>query len=284
MSELLFQTGAECRNDAGHKIGELLRNFNNRLALNNLRLVERYIKGEISLLVHFHLGLKISHQYIAHIHWAGCPRDPKEGIHLGAPLQARGMIEEPLPSEVPRHHPADVEAARIAAARQDDSVLVQVVQAVQDPELMPIPSLVRFERLESLERVIPNTALYCSIKSGLVFAGSIADRKVELLVSDFNTKPDAEQLVSQVIEGAPKVLDNVADERGDVSRGGCEFSDLVVNFSRLRIFLSNDSIGVRVKECADGGIKISDVLFGPFNFYANQGEPLIGVHDLANYA
>ncbi len=47
----------ELVDDAVHKASKLMDRFNQRLRLNNLRLVERYVKGELHLLISFTVRL-----------------------------------------------------------------------------------------------------------------------------------------------------------------------------------------------------------------------------------
>src|SRR4051794_1599111 len=58
------QKRLELRNNAAHKIGKMMEQFEQRLTLANLRLSERYFNFELRVLVHFQIG-KASEQYVA---------------------------------------------------------------------------------------------------------------------------------------------------------------------------------------------------------------------------
>jgi hypothetical protein len=60
----ISETQSESRNDALDKCRELMERFEQRLCLNNLRLIERYIKSELQILIHFRIG-SIDEEFIA---------------------------------------------------------------------------------------------------------------------------------------------------------------------------------------------------------------------------
>src|SRR6266498_5412668 len=56
LADVQQSLAGERRHDGSNVFGELMERLNNRLTLDNLRLSERYVEGELHVLVHFVLG------------------------------------------------------------------------------------------------------------------------------------------------------------------------------------------------------------------------------------
>jgi hypothetical protein len=70
-----------------------------------------------------------------------------------------------------------------------------------------------------------------------------------------------------MVESTPKVEKDVSGPALNVVRDVLNASDVVRSLSSLRIVLNRDVIWVGVVEGIEGGVEISDVLFGPLGFY-----------------
>ena len=109
--------------------------------------------------------------------------------------------------------------------RDNQAVLIDVVQAVEGPEVGPLPSLVWFERADCVNRVLPH-ALYFSQKSGFEFFGAFGNKKARLIPVTLGP-PSADQieLLGQMVEGASQVVENVPGDgrKGDRNRFAAPF-------------------------------------------------------------
>lgn len=218
---------SEARSEGGRnaadQVAEVLKCFNQRLALDNLRLVDRYVKAEISFCVKFHIRLKVTDKYVAHLERTHIVGASKECVELGEPgssgLSVGSTAAADELAEVPRHHASQVHASGRTSNRDDDSVLVDIVQAVERPNPVTVPSLVRFDFAECFYSVSTKPLLYFSVNEGFIFLRGIADREIEVHLREVNVKLDQQQLVDQMIEGAPKILESVpgncSNERGN---------------------------------------------------------------------
>jgi hypothetical protein len=81
------------------------------------------------------------------------------------------------------------------------------------------------------------------------------------------------------VKGAPQVLKGVPGDSGDEGRCFGYADDIPVGLKELSIRLYSDHIRVGVLEGDHLGFEITDVLFGPFNFYADKIESVIGCHE-----
>lgn len=266
------QAGLEAQDSAADQISKMLDRFNQRLTLDNLRLIERYVKSEIFLHVHFHFKWKVADQYIAYLQRAHILSGPEKSGHPGqiAILEKTALLQH-----------MHVEAQKIHASVRvsngdDNSVLIDVVQSVQYPNLVPLPSFVHFGIVKRIDSILPQSALYFSVKKGFVFLSVIRDGEVEILVRSRRAKSNEAQLIGQVIESAPEVLDCVPRDGNNDSGNWCDTGYLIAQFSKLRIFLFDDAIGMSAEEGVDLPFEIDDVLFGPFNFYPDERKSFIG--------
>lgn len=272
----------ECYDSAAHKIVQMMERFNDRLTLDNLRLVERYAKGEVAIRINF--MTEIAGEYIAHFERALDHRGSEERAHLREPLkgQSRARLERvPVrkighrPVHLPEPDSTKVYAGARTANRKNKAMLVDIVEAIEHPELMPITSLVRFERPERCKRVGADSRLYFSAKEGFISIHAPKNGEVELFVSDECSKMHKEKLVGEVIERAPQVLSGVSDDACNVCVDFSDLADLPLRLLCLRIYLANDAIGFGCEEGSDLPFKIKDVCFGPFDFDVDKREALI---------
>lgn len=76
------------------------------------------------------------------------------------------------------------------------------------------------------------------------------------------------KLINQMIEGTSEVLQDVANDKGNVIGNIVNPADIMDRLSRLRVYLSSDSIGLgfAVVEGVEREIQVTDVLIGPFDF------------------
>jgi hypothetical protein len=269
------EAGLELKDSVANKISKMLDRFNQRLTLDNLRLIERYIKAEIVLLIHFHIN---GGQYVAYLQRAHVVSGPEKGGHPGEITRLERRSEN---SALLSHSPGSphgratkIQASECAPDSDNNAVLVDVVQAVKHPKLVPLPSFVRFELAKRINSVLPQAALYFSLK----VVGGIRGGEIEVLVRSGGAKPNDQQVIGQMIKSAPEILDCITSDGDDDSRGGSDLGYLIAHFTKLRIYIFDDGIGLGAEEGVDLAMEIDDVLFGPFNFYHDERKLFIGIH------
>jgi len=257
------------QNSLADQVVEMLGRFQQRLTVNNPRLAERYIKSEIHLLIHFRVR-GINEEFVAYLQRAEIIGRSEESLDKrnGPPddfFKPTGSVSPYIETLIARSN------------SNQQAVLVDIVKLMEYPKIVSPPSFVWFERAQRVYSVLPH-ALYFSWKSGFVFIGAPLDQKIGMKSRSGVVRTDEKQLLSQMVEGTPKVLDNVASDSCETDRRGVHFGHIIDQLACLRIALSADCIRLGVEENTDCAIEVIDVLFGPFNFDLDKSKSFIGSH------
>lgn len=258
------QARLERENSAANKISEMLDRFKERPTLKNLRLVERYVNGDFRVFIAFRFqGANL----VAEFQYCRNGRIDKHAETCNVLFVERSLCSR---SKVL----TKVEAARGRSDSQEKTVFVEAVEAMENPELVPLPSLVRFDTEERIYGVLPESLLL-SLNEGHVLRGIETKGKVELSIKCARIL-DEQKLSSQVIKGGAEVLDCIPSKGGDAWMDSINSSQVEADLSSIRILLGFDTIGFGCAKDAQLAIEISDVLFGPFNFDVDQGQSVVG--------
>ena len=140
--------GLESVNQSADILNEILHSPNSWLGFDHARLADGYIKGDLKIFILFKFAGK---EWLAD--FQGCPE-----IGDGKPGENK-IIETPSGRDF---YTADVDKGC-----KQTMVLVGNVQFVEYPEIVSLPSLVRFGVSDSILRGIPHS-LYLSSKRGFV--------------------------------------------------------------------------------------------------------------------
>jgi hypothetical protein len=266
-ADVLAKAGLKQPHSVAHEVGEMLERFQQRLTLDKPRFAERYVEAELHLLVRFRVR-GIDEEFVAFFQRA-------EGI---------GGLDEQIHRKVPEflwkhlgHGGANINAPKTGTNRDQQAVLVDVVELVDYPEVVPLASLVWFESVERVNRVLAHS-LYYSWKSSFVLGRILFDQELDVPGHSVGAASDEEELLGQMIESTSEVLDGVSGDGCKRSWGREHTGDVIDQLARIRIALGPDFIGLRVHENADCGIQVDDVLVGPFNFGLNKLKPFLGGH------
>ena len=206
----ISETRSESRNDALDKCRELMERFEQRLCLNNLRLIERYIKSELQILIQFRIG-SIDEEFIA------CLQGEENvgGLEKSIKDRKLGSVERIIgisgggPFHHPLHMSAKIDALKHGANCDQKAVLLDVVKSIENPEKI-ISSFVWFERIDRGERVL-SRALYLSLFFGFVFRGVVRNRKINP-IGIWRCVPGigTDKLVGEMIDGTHQILNDVS--------------------------------------------------------------------------
>jgi len=156
-------------------------------------------------------------------------------------------------------------------------VLVSDVQIVENPESCALTILIRFGSVNCIFGAL-GYAIYSSSALSFVFCGVIPDRERGLLGMGLTVTVN--KLVSEVVEGASEVVDNVSNDQPDFSERGLDVEYSVNVISRLRDGLTFDSIGAAVDEPSPDDFQIKEVLLCSFDFDPDERESFVGCHIL----
>ncbi len=238
------QEWLEAKNQTLHNIDVLLKRWEQRITLTNLGLVDRFFNLEIHIILH--LRRKDTGEQ-----WGVCIECPRAD-------QVGHLIREPWGLE-----------ESILSDHKNKSVLVNIVQFMDTPERI-IPAFVWFEPIDSFYRLWPDTLYFSSLLS-FVSVGILRDRKLYSTGGRFAV-PNNRQLICEVVESTPQTMD-------DIPRCGENFKGInreTLHVRGLRVILSNTHIQVFVPAREDYPFEVTEVLFGPFNFYAKENQTCVG--------
>jgi hypothetical protein len=79
----------------------------------------------------------------------------------------------------------------------------------------------------------------------------------------------------KVIESAPKIVDDIPRSGESVERENWQSSEPLNLVSTVRIFLGADNCELLVPKGSKDLFEITEVLLGPFNFYADKNESIV---------
>lgn len=256
---MLTEFPPKTENETVNKVTEMFERFNNRLALDNLRLGERYVKGEIHIIVHFSLACS---DYVAVFERLS---EVGEGNAADAHI---GGTQKPGDCKSRSYHVDERSEQRM--------VLVGNVQIMENPESRALPASIRFGSVNGIYGALRH-ALYSSMTLGMVFRGKLPDGEAGLPVR--RPAVDENELVGEVVKGGSKIVNHIPGDKSDFNGRGLNVENAIDVISRMRVMLAPDSIGLTVEEPLPRDFQITDVLFGPFNFYADERKPFVSGHE-----
>ncbi|HVB56590.1 MAG TPA: hypothetical protein VNE63_09195 [Candidatus Acidoferrales bacterium] len=226
-------------------INRLTEKFEKRLTLSNLKLAQRFLDNELRFLIHFRP--KDSSK-----EWACCllPVSSVESLAL----------------------------KQIALANSDKvAVLIDIIHIMETPKRR-ISTLIWFERVNRFYSHFPRSLYFSSLHS-FVIRGLLADGEPDALSSFLayrSALSGLDELKGKMVQRTAKVLQNVSRDSKYLKSGDRQFRKILDRLSRLRVCLGSDHVSVSIAEGFGLSLEISEVLFGPFDFYADQNEPRFG--------
>ena len=263
---VLLEQRSEAGNKTLDKIEHVLQHFKDRFTLDNPRLIERDLEGELLILVHFIIR-GTNEELIACIQ--------REKVVSGPDAQTRDGNSKRLSQRLlqkPSHVTCNVYALKGRTSGDKESMLIDLVQAVETPKRV-ISSFVRFDRVNRVYGVLPH-ALYFSRLSGFVLRGRVKEREVDMEEWPRLPRADQNKLISQMVKGAAKVLDNVSGNDCDVRRDILNADEVIDWSSRHSVAPGSDFVWGFSDKGFDSAIQIVDVLVGPCDFRINACEPV----------
>lgn len=250
---------AKSDNDLSDYFGHLIERFNNGLALDNLRLVERYVNRELHILLKFRMV--DGAEFVACLQW-----DAGDGDQM--PFEVRSALtwmtvhEDFLELRSFTWRSAAAHVRRAGGKQQ--AVLVNLVKFVDTPERI-VPTFVWFDRMDRVFSLLPH-ALYFSVEEGRhVFCGIASNWETALRGNGATSLAD--EMAGKMVEGTSQVLQNVPDNQRDLQRHLGNALDVIGALLRIQIILEPNGIWLATPagECFKQDIpQVVDVLYGPF--------------------
>src|SRR5579862_6991639 len=233
-----LEMGSELANDTIDKLRKLGQNLNDRLTLDNLRVAERYIKGEIELLILFrhHSGNDCTNYCAIFKHGRGIGT---EG------LRRADLKSDCLPACFLHVDDGASDAAKSDCGYQNEPVLVDNIKVMEHSEVS-VPSLVWLDSLKNGRGSRVNS-LYFGVRCGFTDFRSIVDGKTCMSIRSVPILFD--QLPCQMVKGAAQIVDSIADDQGQFFGDGRTLMNPLDFVSTLKINLNSDSIRISIAKC-----------------------------------
>ena len=266
-----LQERNELTDDALHKLRQLGQQWNDRLTLNNLRLIDRYLKGELEILIHLRWRA-IGPRYSRHLCVAvKCYRDQVGwsdgrdfGISLphvsvdGSPRDGVERIQEVVVCK------AVTKTLDSVSHNEQDSVFIGIVKFSDDPKRL-IPSLVRLDSLDAIYGSRVNS-LRLSLGSFFEFVRVIEEREGRPIYG-LTGRMSLNQSASEMIEGTPKAVDSISGNQRELDRE--IFAKAKAALSGIRVLIAQEQVWVSFSKGTNPGFEITNVVLGPFDFRPN---------------
>jgi hypothetical protein len=232
----------EVRNDVADKLGKLMERWEQRITPGNRRFDERFLVGEIHILIVFR-----------------CAQTGEVRI---------------------LHIESDSAHNSVLSRQNDEVVLVGVIQLPEQPERI-VPVLVWLEPINRFHSLPPHT-LYVSNLSGFITLRGMEYRELNLrpvFGSGFSRcNASGDKLKSEMVKSASEIVDDISGNSGNVESVNMQRIDFEDWFSKLGLSLYADRLSGRFAQGQDDRFQIVEMLIGPFNFYADQSDSVVGKH------
>ena len=238
--------------NAVHKIRHTIQRFKNRLTSDNLRLAERYINSELEILVRFTAIGRVGQVYDVTAHLK----------RNSGPLSECNFLAS-SDHEIP--------LAVTCSEGYQNSMFVEPIQFVNVPQRV-IPTETRLHLTQDFVSTREHLVYFSLTNGRCIFLRTIgiaANREISVFPwcssSCFNKLP------SKVVESTSEVVDSVSDNHREIWWDSLDALDIkrsVLNCGHW-VWLGSDCVRLISRECLDSSIQLTDVLYGPFNFFAD---------------
>lgn len=279
MTEPLDDVALQLGHDATHEIGEFMNQWGKRFTADNPRLVERYVNRELHLIVTFEFSGG-GEQYMASFErWCGS-RELDDGVGrvkmLDRPSDHRLRIS-PLTHTLGGHR-CPVHGIEPEGYGEGQAMLVDVVELLQDPENLSVPSLVWLDTVENFDRLWLRQALYFG-SGGYVLCGGVRDGEVDVPDRTRGKPSGRTEGEGQLVEGTSEVEQDFTKDNGYLWRdervvGDHDGVDLLP--LKIRVAISGNFAKVSFAEPLNRIVKLLDVAVGPLNFRPNANDRVGG--------
>lgn len=241
-ASVVLQEGEKPRNDVADKMGQLVERWEQSISSTNRRFGARFLAGEIHILIVFRI---IETNEV----WFVCLERCSSDNH-------------------------------ILANGQDETVLVSVVESAEKPEGLT-SAFVWLERINGLNRFPPRT-LYASSLSGFITLQGMKYRELNIFPyfgGDFvKRNANRDQMKDKMVESASQVVNNISSDCGNLGRIDIERPEIKRWLPSLHLRIEANQLKGCFAKRLDSHFEIVEVLLGPFNFYKNQSESVVGCH------
>jgi hypothetical protein len=233
-------------NRAINEFDELIDRLKNTFSGEGLSLAERYLKGEMGVGIEFRFMERVPCEFVA-------------------------FFQRKLATQVDDFagHCLMSDANQAASGRNDGTMFVEDIEAVECPIGTTFPATVRFEAAQDF------------------FAGVIERQLCEAIGKPFRRPMYRKRYVTQCLLGnegpcrspdgdadrqrikrASEIVNTVSNEPAKIYRDMLDYMQSVDPDCRLRIPICDNFVGVSLGKRIDKRLQVFSVFFGPINLYS----------------
>ena len=238
------EVGFKNFNHANRQLRELFERWNNRLIW-PVNILEEYRRGTLRIVIKFEAVPGHDVRDIDEIGAAAYEGTARHPDHESSSL----IINGESGGGGGFHHEGQ------------NGVLVRYVQLVEGIESVALSSWENFERDEKV--FYPITGCFYSFATGFVVNPVIARAKYEVAI--LCAAIDTNDLPRQMVEGGANVVDSVAYYEGKSLSRIANEPNSNSGLSGLGVVLKRESVRFRGNVSSEFGLKVADVLIGPFD-------------------
>ncbi len=244
----------------------------NRLNLNDPRLIEHYLAGELDICFHFSsFGLSEEGARVKmcdHIAYIENPKFVVSDFSIETKLlrgfkNSRGMLNKELGAQ----------SAHRSGCDDGESMFVLYGELVESPEIGPLPTRITFQPFDDFENSRPRLLYFSFFEESYKILGAISNWEIRpALDAIIGGEAESNNSTEEMIERGAKVVNDVTYNNGKLRR---RISATLYDYfydSGLTIILKAENIRITVNKPLSSDIKLVDVLLGPFNFRPDTGE------------
>lgn len=224
--------------------------------LADVRLVDRYLKQKLHILVRFRR--RGTDEDLIALFQRESSGDWSQGI-------VQCLLKINVTPRIERYWPPKGESRHARPGCEQKPMLVDTVKFMESPENV-IPSLVWFETSDDFYNLLISS-LYFSVKTGFELIGRRSFRENWEVDSSVGMGYEGAR---HVIQRAPQVLKDISSDGTDRQGNGCGFGNAIEYLSGLQIALSNEHIRVSGVERLECSVKLLDVLVGPLDLCGDE--------------
>lgn len=247
--------------------------FQNGFSLDNPRLIERYVAGELEIHLSYvtFVGDKSTRIYF------------DESVALFKYLEfsrLRSRFKDPLSASsrtIRIDNNSGFNASNSSPRYYEKPVLVLNVESMEFPNGTPCPSLVCLQSAEYLYGGTTKRLYFAPLKGRYELRSTIGDWETNILTG-VQRVIEPHELASKQVEGRSQIVDSVSESSNKVVGDRLDAVDDQEILEGLRVFLLDKGIWLSIEECLARRFKIRDVLLGPFDFHPNADKRMISCY------
>jgi len=147
---------------------------------------------------------------------------------------------------------------------EQESMFVSIVETVETPQRF-IPTVIRFERVDGIFDILPQSLYFSSELGRCVLLGTLANREARD-PADGRPIIGEHELPNHMVKNASEIVDDVPNNGRNRERNLIGFGEIPFHLPRLMVMIGPNFVGVAIQKSVDRCVEFCNVLIGPIGF------------------